>query len=193
MTRYRYYTATTLDGFLADEHHSLDWLFEQESGDQPSSLDGSPVDYDAFFGTVGALVMGASTYRFILTQLQNDEDPGMPHELPWFVFTHRQLDAPVGDVTFLTGQPAHHRARIEEAAGGRDVWMVGGGALAADFAEAGMLDDILLTFAPVTLGAGQPLFPRPFDLRLREHGRSGPFLAAVYDVVGRRPDPSGPA
>jgi dihydrofolate reductase len=190
MTRYRYYTATTLDGFLADEHHSLDWLFEQEGGDQPSSPDGSPVDYDAFFGAVGALVMGASTYRFILAQLAHGDDPGMPDELPWFVFTHRQLDAPVGDVTFLTGQPAAHRARIEAAASGRDVWMVGGGALAADFAEAGMLDDILLTFAPVTLGAGQPLFPRPFDLRLREHGRTGPFLAAVYDVLGPRPDPS---
>lgn len=43
-----------------------------------------------------------------------------------------------------------------------------------------------LTFAPVTLGAGQPLFPRPFNLRLREHGGAGPFLAAVYDVLGAR-------
>ena len=188
ITRYRYYTATTLDGFLADEHHSLDWLFEQEGGDPV--LDDSPVDYEPFLAAVGALVLGASTYRFILTQLEQGEDPGMPHNLPWFVFTHQQLDAPVGDVTFLTGQPAQHRAQIEDAAGGRDVWMVGGGALAADFAEAGMLDDILLTFAPVTLGAGQPLFPRPFNLRLREHGRAGPFLTAVYDVLGRRPAPA---
>lgn len=110
----------------------------------------------------------------------------MPHSLPWFVFTHRELEAPVGDVMFLEGDPSRHRYRIEAAADGRDVWMVGGGALAADFAEAGMLDEILLTFAPVSLGAGQPLFPRPFNLRLREQGRSGPFLAAIYGVVGAR-------
>ena len=78
------------------------------------------------------------------------------------------------------------RQVIEAAADDRDVWMVGGGALAADFAEAGMLDDVLLTYAPVTLGAGQPLFPRPFNLRLRDQGRSGPFLVAIYDVVGAR-------
>jgi dihydrofolate reductase len=183
MTRYRYYTATSLDGFLADENGSLAWLFEQDGGDQATS--GSIVDYDTFSATVGALVMGATTYRFILDELKSG-DPGMPFSLPWFVFTHQELATPVGDITFLQGQPSGHRSQIETVANGRDVWMVGGGGLAADFAEAGMLDDILLTFAPVTLGAGAPLFPRPYNLRLREQGRTGPFLAAIYDVVGAR-------
>ena len=186
MTLYRYYTATSLDGFLADENDSLAWLFEQDGGEQATS-EPSIVDYDTFSATVGALVMGATTYCFILDELKSG-DPGMPFSLPWFVFTHQELAAPVGDVTFLQGSPSEHRSRIETAADGRDVWMVGGGGLAADFAEAGMLNDVLLTFAPVTLGAGKPLFPRPFNLRLRDQGRSGPFLAAIYDVVGARGD-----
>jgi dihydrofolate reductase len=184
VTRYRYYTATTLDGFLTDDQGSLDWLFEQDAGEQPAS-DDSVVDYDTFIAGVGALVMGATTYRVILDELKSG-DPGMPYSLPWFVFTHQEFESSVADVTFLAGDPRQHRSRIEAAADGRDVWMVGGGALAADFAEAGMLDDVLLTYAPVALGAGQPLFPRPFNLRLRDQGRSGPFLAAVYDVVGAR-------
>lgn len=184
MTRYRYYTAASLDGFLTDENYSLDWLFEQGDGEQ-STPDASIADYDTFLAAVGALVMGATTYRFILDQLKSG-DPGMPYSLPWFVFSHQELGTSVGDVTLLEGNPSQHRSRIEAAADGRDVWMVGGGELAANFAEAGMLDEILLTYAPVTLGAGQQLFPRPFNLRLREQGRSGPFLAAIYDVVGAR-------
>ena len=61
-----------------------------------------------------------------------------------------------------------------------------GFALAADFAEAGLLDEVQLSIAPVTLGAGRPLFPRPFDLRLESSGRNGAFLVATYAVVGPR-------
>ena len=70
------------------------------------------------------------------------------------------------------------------AADGKDVWVVGGGDLAAQFAEAGLLDRMLLSVAPVTLGAGRPLLPRPFDLRLVELARNGAFACLTYDVVG---------
>lgn len=46
------------------------------------------------------------------------------------------------------------------AAGGKNLWVVGGGELAGDFADAGLLDELILGVAPVTLGAGAPLFPR---------------------------------
>ena len=49
----------------------------------------------------------------------------------------------------------------EAAAGDSDIWMVGGGDLAAQWAEAGLLDELIVSIAPVTLGAGRPLFPRP--------------------------------
>jgi dihydrofolate reductase len=73
-----------------------------------------------------------------------------------------------------------------EAAKGKDLWVVGGGDLACQFAEAGLLDDVVVSIAPVTLGSGRPLFPRPFDLKLVEHDRNGDFLCARYDVVGAR-------
>ena len=73
-----------------------------------------------------------------------------------------------------------------EAAGGKDVWVVGGGDLAAQFAEAKLLDELILYIAPVTLGAGRPLFPRKFDLKLLELAQNGAFMCARYDVVGPR-------
>ena len=103
--------------------------------------------------------------------------------MPWFVFTHQELEAPVGDVTFLEGDPIQHRSRIEATAGGRDVWMVGGGGLAADFADAGMLDEVLLAIAPVTLGRGAPLLPRRLELARTEQAVNGEFVCVRYDVV----------
>lgn len=170
-----FYTATTLDGFLADEHDSLHWLFKQDQDD-----DGA-LSYDAFIADVGAICMGATTYEWVL----DHESGSWPYTLPSWVFTHREL--PVrgdADIRFVQGDVAPVHAKMEAAAGGKDVWVVGGGGLAADFAQAGLLDRMLLMIAPVTLGAGRPLFTRPFDLRLVEVARNGAFLAATYDVVG---------
>jgi dihydrofolate reductase len=73
---------------------------------------------------------------------------------------------------------------MAEAAAGKDIWVAGGGGLAADFAQAGLLDRLMLMIAPVTLGSGRPLFPRPFDLHLVDVARNGDFMAATFDVVG---------
>lgn len=56
----RFYTASTLDGFIATADHSLDWLFEHDF-----DLEG-PMAYPAFVAGVGGLVMGASTYEWLL-------------------------------------------------------------------------------------------------------------------------------
>lgn len=57
-------------------------------------------------------------------------------------------------------------------------------ALAGDLAAAGMLDELLVSIAPVTLGAGRPLLPKRLDLRLTDLARNGAFACATYEVVG---------
>lgn len=179
MTRYRYYTATTLDGFIADEKDSLAWLFVQDQDESPDA----PGSYERFIAGIGALVMGATTYAWIGDHLRTTGEP-WAYDVPCFVFTHRTFEPLADDVTFVAGEPAEHRAALEAAAGEKDVWVVGGGALAADFADAGLLHEVVVSIAPVTLGAGRPLFPRRYDLRLRDLGRNGAFAVATYDVVG---------
>ena len=75
-----------------------------------------------------------------------------------------------------------HEAMVHAAAG-RNVWIVGGGDLVGQFADAGLLDEILVKIAPVTLGAGAPLLPRRLELRLDDVGRNGDFVAARYSVA----------
>lgn len=175
-----YYTATTLDGFLADPDDSLDWLLRQ-----PQDDDG-PGDYERFIEGIGALVMGATTYEWILRHLGRESEP-WPYEMPAWVMTHRDLPLPWpdADVRFSSTPIPEVHAEMLAAAGEKELWVVGGGDLAGQFADAGLLDEIRTSTAPVVLGAGRPLLPRRLDLELLETGRNGAFVTARYRVVGR--------
>jgi dihydrofolate reductase len=102
------------------------------------------------------------------------------------VFTHRDLPAiPGANLTFVQGDVRPVHAQMTEAAGGRNIWLVGGGDLVGQFADRQLLDEILLGVAPVTLGAGAPLLPRRLtssELELVEVDRYGQFARLVYRV-----------
>jgi dihydrofolate reductase len=177
----QYYTATSLDGFIADENRSLEWLFTRQQDRT------GPLTYAAFVADVGALAMGATTYEWIVEHEFAGKDPTewkWPYDLPCWVFTHRELRVvPGADIRFVSGDVAPVHAEMVEAAAGRNVWIVGGGDLAGQFADAGLLDEVIVYVAPVTLGAGAPLLPRRIDLRPEEVHRNGDFVAARYSVV----------
>ncbi len=180
MGRTVYYTATTLDGFIADAHDSLDWLFVQDL-----DADG-PMNYTAFIADVGALLMGATTYEWVRARIENGSEK-WSYPMPTAVFTHRDLAVIDGaDVRFVRGDVRDVHADLAAAAGEKDVWVVGGGDLAGQVADAGLLDEIVVSIAPVTLGAGRPLFPRRYALRTLEVGRNGAFACVRYAVEGAR-------
>jgi dihydrofolate reductase len=181
----QYYTATTLDGFIADPDNSLDWLFTR--GRDPDG----PLNYDAFIAEVGAMAMGSTSYEWILDHEFAGKDPAeweWPYDIPCWVFTHRKLPVvPDARITFTSAEVATVHLEMLAAAGGRNVWIVGGGDLAGQFADLGLLDEVIVQIAPVTLGAGAPLLPRRIELRLEELGRNVDFASARYSVV-RPPD-----
>ena len=167
-----FYTASSLDGFIATEEHSLAWLFEQDF--DPNG----PMAYPAFIDGIGALVMGASTYEWLL---RSGEPWG--YMQPTWVFTHRELAVPEGaDVRFVSGDPAGPFQTIVASAEGKDVWVMGGGDLAGQFSDAGLLDEVWVQFAPVTLGSGKPLFTRALQLELLDVVRNRDFVCTRYLV-----------
>jgi dihydrofolate reductase len=180
VSRTQYYTATTLDGFIADPVDSLDWLFSRDQ-----DRDG-PLNYADFIAEVGALAMGRATYEWILRHGLGD-DPGesrCPYHVPCWVFTHRQPPVvPEAQIELTSADvPAVHEEMVA-AAGGKNVWIVGGGDLAGQFADAGLLDEVIVYIAPAMLGAGKPLLPRRIELRLEELARNRDFACARYAVV----------
>lgn len=139
-----YYTASSLDGFIATEDHSLAWLFAQKSEE------GGPIRYDSFIAETGALAMGATTYEWIL----DHHGDGWGYEQPAWVLTHRDLPKIDGDIRFTQADVAEVHAEMTAAAGGKNVWLVGGGDLVGQFADRGLLDEIFVSVAAVTLGSG---------------------------------------
>ena len=67
---------------------------------------------------------------------------------------------PGADIRFTQAEVPDVHAEMVAAAGDRDVWIVGGGDLAGQFADRGLLDEVVVSIAPVTLGSGAPLLPR---------------------------------
>ena len=183
MAKTQYYTATSIDGFIAGPDNSLDWLFEVGGGD-----DDNP--FVSFFADVGAFAMGATTYQWVL-----EHDALLDQPLKWadyygdvpaWVFTHRTLPAfPGAKLSFVSGDVRPVHAEMIKAANGRNVWIVGGGELAGAFADAGLLDELILGVAPVTLGGGAPLLPRRLTssrLTLADVRQRGQFVYLTYGV-----------
>jgi dihydrofolate reductase len=182
VTRTQYYTATTLDGFIADEQNSLDWLFEVDRGADPGS------EFTEFFAGVGAMAMGSTTYEWVYEHENLADQPEQwtkwYAETPCWVFTHRELPR-IANVPlhFVQGDVAPVHEEMVAAAAGKNIWLVGGGDLVGQFADRGLLDEILVGIAPVTLGGGAPLLPRRLtasQLELVDVTRQGQFARLSY-------------
>ena len=181
----QYYTATTLDGYIADEHNSLEWLFEVERDREESEH-----SFAAFFAQVGAMAMGATTYEWVLDHERVLDDPGKWRgwygDTPCWVFTHRTLPAvPGARIEFVQGDVAPVHEMMGAAAGARNIWLVGGGELVGQFADRQLLDEIIVGVAPVTLGRGAPLLPRRLTssvLELVDVARDRQFARLTYRV-----------
>jgi dihydrofolate reductase len=92
---------------------------------------------------------------------------------------------PGADIRFVRGDVVPVHQAMLAAAAGKNVWLVGGGDLAGQFYDRGLLDEIIVTIAPVTLGAGKPLLPRAITnppLRFLDTHVYGPFVQLRYAV-----------
>ena len=152
----QYFTASSLDGYIADPQDSLDWLFPLGKIEDTS--------YPSFIRDVGALAMGSATYEWMVRHLigpDADVAGPWPYEQPTWVFSSRSLPNVRGaDIRFARGSVRPVHEEMVRAAGGQNVWIVGGGDFAGQFYDEGLLDEIHVQIASVTLGAGKPLLPR---------------------------------
>jgi dihydrofolate reductase len=158
MAKTQYYAAMSIDGYIADPAGSLGWLF------QFNDTQGLAAHYEAFIADVGAIAMGAATYEFILGE--GMETWPYADQETW-VFTHRDLPLFPGARMQLTADPVEAvHAQMTEAAAGKNIWLVGGGALVSAFADRGLLDELWLGVAPVVLGGGAPVLTSPIPAKL---------------------------
>lgn len=178
----QFYTAVSLDGFLADENHSLEWLFQFDHDNENS--------YNHFINKIGAIAMGSSTYEWMLKNyiFKDPENPmPWPYEQPVWVFSSRDLQKlDQGDIRFVKGDVEPVFQEMQKAAKRKNIWIVGGGDLASQFYKKGLLDELLLTIAPVILTRGARLFTEkvvtpPLRVLKVKHHKSG-MVEINYEV-----------
>ncbi|MDG4663047.1 dihydrofolate reductase family protein [Mycobacterium sp. 236(2023)] len=169
-----YYTASSLDGFIVDDHGSLDWLLSRD-------IDSAgPFGFEGFMASIGSIVMGADTYEWIV----KNEPGAWMYSQPSWVMTHRpDIIVDGHDVTTYAGDVAELHPTLVEAARGKDVWVVGGGNVARQFVSAGLVDEVIVSYAPCTLGAGSPVLPMRSEWALVSSAVNGDFVCAHWRQV----------
>lgn len=166
-----YFTASSLDGFVVDEHDSLDWLTSRQHDPE------GPFGIDAFMANIGALVMGSATYEWIR---KNEPGPWMYDQPSWVLTTRPEIVAEDHPVHTFSGEITDVYPRIQEAADGKDVWLVGGGQVAAQFAAARLVDQMIVTYAPCSLGSGARVLPVRSEWKLADSAMNGEFVCARW-------------
>jgi dihydrofolate reductase len=159
LTRVVYYCASTLDGYVAEADDTIDWLTGYQGTYAAAGAEPIEGSYEGFYDGVGSLVMGSATYEFVL-----EHGREWPYTCkPCWVLTSRSLAIPDGegvDVRLASCPVSAIYDEVAAAARPRDVWVVGGGNVASQFADEGLLDELRVHVVPVVLGHGKPLFDR---------------------------------
>jgi dihydrofolate reductase len=127
------------------------WTYADEAKGDPTGEDAAWLA--EVTSRVGAVVGGRGTYE--AARHWGDQNPW---GLPFFIVTHRPEEEPEGgEFTFVAGvEAAVERAR--EAAGDKDVHVMGGAEIIRQALEAGIVDELSIIIAPVVLGGGKRLF-----------------------------------
>lgn len=167
------YIAESLDGYIATEDDSLEWLFKVEGeGD---------AGYSEFMETIDTVVMGRRTYDWVM-EMEKGEYPYK--NIKTYVFSRTIPASAAGEVEF-TDMAIPAFAEQLKGEPGKNIWVVGGSTLLAGFLEAGLIDEFIISVAPVTIGSGIPLFQKTVlatEYKLRDVKRYGEFAQLHYEL-----------
>ncbi|MCC9137058.1 dihydrofolate reductase family protein [Pontibacter silvestris] len=171
------YIAASLDGYIARSNGNIDWLH-----DEKYTIPDEDFGYSAFMKTIDTTLMGHSTYKEILSF-----DAPFPYlDTKNFVFS-RSLKQNTEDVEFINNDAAEFIKQLKQQPG-KDIWLIGGGQLNTLVLNTGLLDKIILTYIPIVLGEGIPIFTKGTKeqkLKLKQlesKQYSNGFVQAVYNI-----------
>jgi dihydrofolate reductase len=178
MRKLKYHIASTLDGFIAREDHSFDCFMQERLVKESEHL----TDYLASFATYDTALMGRRTYEIGLKVGVTDPYPAMET----YVFSRSLKESPNPRVKLIADDAAGTVRRLKEREG-KDIYLCGGGELAAMLLAEGLIDEVLVKLNPLLLGSGIPLSPRlrslvDLDLLSTKVYRNGVLLMR-YSVI----------
>lgn len=166
------YIATSLDGYIATEDDSLEWLFKTEGeGDN---------GYSEFYNTVDTILIGRRTYDWIIEK----EKGNFPYKNKECYIFSRSKSGKNENVEFINQDVVEFTNKIKRLDGG-NIWLVGGGNLLHSFIKERLVDEFIITIAPTLIGHGIPLFKKndfELELKLKNIRKLNQFVELHYEV-----------
>ncbi len=142
------YIAASLDNFIARPDGRVDWLSSPDF-----LIPGEDYGYQSFYQTIDTTLMGRSTYQFIMEQ-----DVPFPYpDKKNYVFSRSSNMRDTDFVEYISKDPADLVRQLKQE-DGADIWLIGGGQINTILLNNDLIDKIILTIIPMTLGEGIPLF-----------------------------------
>ncbi len=177
MRKVVYSLTNSLDNFIARADGGYDWIL---MGDEVMN------EFTKFFNLFDTVLMGRKTYDVSFSQSQDSSqgETGFMG-MKTYVFSRTIKESPIAEVEVISENAGEFVRNLKNESG-KDIWLMGGGNLAASLLKEGLIDEISLTIQPILLGSGIPLFPdidRQVDLQLVECRRYENGLVSVtYQV-----------
>ncbi|MHC5228741.1 dihydrofolate reductase family protein [Enterococcus sp. LJL99] len=163
-----FYGCISIDGYLADKNHDLEWLYQSGSPDD--------TDYESFYQKMDITIMGKRTFN----ELAKNEQPASFYPTTKnYVFTHSDKLSAEGFIP-TKGDVSDFVRSIDT---NKNIWIVGGHQLLATLLNADLVDQLIIQVAPVLLGAGIPLFTQKEQLKrftLKQVNKYQQFAELVY-------------
>jgi dihydrofolate reductase len=169
-----YYVAMSLDGFIATPDGGIDWLPDGDNAE-------GDFGYAEFYGSIDGVILGGNTFR----QIQTFGEYPYSGKPAW-VLTHRPVENAPSEVLAGAWTPhevvtqANQRALIR-------LWLVGGGTVAQQFREAGLITEYYLSIMPILLGAGIPFLKSDAGLENLRHLSTQTYPSGVVQVRYGKP------
>ena len=163
-----FYGCVTMDGYLADKSHNLDWLYQTGTIEETG--------YDSFYKTMDITIMGKRTFAEI--EKADNAAPIYPSTKN-YVFTHSDTLARK-EFSPIKGDVAEFVKKIDTS---KNISVIGGNTILSPLLDHNLVDHIILQIAPVLLGQGIPLFSQKEALKrfyLKEVNKYGQFAELVY-------------
>lgn len=153
------YSALSLDGFIARENGTYDWLHDDDYAEGKEDY-----GYDLFLERIDTILMGYNTYEDIIHHADI-----FPYDQPSnYVFTRKKSVPDDPNVTFITSEIVSFVTDLKKEKDRKDIWLVGGGQINSILSEHNLIDELILTYIPITLGKGiRLLHGNAFDRRYR--------------------------
>jgi len=170
------FIAATIDGFIARENGSLDWLFSLPN---PNNIDHG---YNAFIDSIDVIIMGSKTY---------DEVLGFGVEWPYkdqktYILTSNKSYKIKTENTFIVDSIDINLIEKLKHESQKNIWLLGGGNVITQFLNLGAIDEMTISIIPIILGRGLSLFPNHPSEANFELGSSVVFETGVVNLMYKK-------